>query len=124
MPKICVAEECVDGRLIGIHYISTPKFGEKGFYRQGVSINAFATRELKVFSREAIQERGNYCADYFSFEWNFDHWKEFYKDSELFSRRYKGVPEYHHDSVWDFYTAVNYDYKKQKYLSDSYRSKK
>ena len=102
MPKLYVITE-VDLKShnnIAYHYVTIPYYGEKEFYRIGVSLEYFAhgiTNEEK--------RKGNYFKEGVMFHCQ--------RADDL---RWKApkTPDVMHASLWDFYTAVGYNYKKKK----------
>jgi|WetSurMetagenome_2_1015567.scaffolds.fasta_scaffold552190_2 hypothetical protein len=84
--------------------LNTPNVSDDGFYRQGLSIDAFRNNQHKR------REKNKY-------------W--FYVDFERDQHGNLGNIKYHKDigipvsksftSVWDFYTFIGYEYKKKKY---------
>jgi hypothetical protein len=84
--------------------VNTPKIGEDGFYRQGLSIDAFRNNQHR---RRELKK----------------YW--FYVDFERDQHGNLGNIKYHKEigvdvinlftCVWDFYTFIGYDYKTKKY---------
>lgn len=84
--------------------VNTPTVSEDGFYRQGLSIDAFRSNQHK--------RRGMH-----------KYW--FYVDFERDQHGNLGNAKYHKDigivisesfnSVWEFYEYIGYEYKKKKY---------
>lgn len=98
---------------VAVHFVEKPTAGEHDFYRQTVSFNAFKERELEQFHKKWTKKlpTGRH------FYWQS---KEEY-ESELcimsaLALRVDGLPVYHHKSVWDFYKAIGYDYKKKRFV--------
>lgn len=109
------------------HIVITPEFLEPGFYRQTTSINAFRTRELRKrfpfdedgrsLYKSSNGENVESCSvrDY---DDAISLWRSINEslrklnvDEELV------LPEAtEHISLWDFYQAIGYDHKKQKYI--------
>lgn len=85
---------------IAYHYVPIPYYGEKDFYRIGVSLEYFAhgiTNEDK--------RKGNYFKKGVMFHYQRAsdlHWKS------------PKTPDVTHGSSWEFYKAVGYDHKKKK----------
>ncbi len=97
----CFCELWVNEQLVCYHTFNLPDVGEKGFYQEGVSADSFKSREAirhydakgKILAKRA---RLAYPHDFF--------WKR------------QDLVTFHHKCLWDFYLAIGYDYKKQRYL--------
>lgn len=103
--------------VISVHGFKIPAFLEENFYRQTVSYNSFRSREnRKLFidkeckiPRHYYGKRLGICdiEDYNEWNlWRFNHFKAL------------NLPYFEHDSLWELYKGIGYDYKKQKYLSE------
>jgi hypothetical protein len=111
-----------DGKPIQVHLFRTPEVSEPGFYRAVTSVGAFSTREkTKLYDRNRQGHRdvvGRRC----HVRWGEEiKWAD--EDTarlvEQYGRKmdpYIDLPIFHHESLWDFYKAIGYDYKKKKYL--------
>lgn len=105
------------------HVLETPQITERGFYRQTVSLNAFSNREAeKLYDHHKKGEmdvKGKRCwvrwYDEFMRDLEF-HQECFAKLAISFEHAFSDTPEFSHTSVWDFYNAIGYDYKKKRYL--------
>lgn len=83
-----------NGKHISYHKFPLPNVGEPGFYRQTVSYNAFRTKKR--------QYKGSilyYAQD----------------EEDKFFPPIKSVPMFIHENIWEFYKAIGYDHKKNKY---------
>jgi hypothetical protein len=114
-----------------------PNFGTPGFYRQGISHCYFKKREQK----RALPVTDGICRPVHTLAYTqnmdqkeIDHWRKSFDESLLqcgkklpapvtdadkISWMHKTVPLITVTGMWDFYKAIGYDYKAQKYLPDS-----
>lgn len=112
------------GNIIALHVIPRPNVGESGFYRITTSIEAFRTRELNriyspgVYSCESIKLRHFSC--YVKEIWEAEQDATYAIMERLIgnpvTRETHGKPIFNHESIWTFYKAIGYDYKKRKYI--------
>ena len=100
-----------------VHWFTLPKFGEPKFYTTITSYNAFRNREAgrlvrclddkRAGKRYVIPEWRTYCniipADCPMYE------------TEKALKMYEEFPTFEHATLWDFYLAIGYDFKRQKY---------
>lgn len=99
------------------YVVNTPSVTEDGFYRQVTSFSAFRWREMK--RRFPMDKEGKplyksvECCMVHTFDDQMSRWEMQERICGLFQRE---EPLAEFDSVWDFYKAVNYDYKKQRYI--------
>lgn len=98
----------VDGVPVGRHTLHDIRAGDQGFYRSVLSLSAFSKRENTILYKNNLKGShftlGKRCSVYFEkdrYWWN--------------SMGFSLVAE-HHQTVWDFYKAIGYDYKKKRYL--------
>jgi hypothetical protein len=104
------------GKHLEVHKVRLPEYGEKGNYVQLLSLSAFA------HNADKDKNRGCWSPDFLYFG---KRWYEFIEDCECWEEnaRRSGVPLtddrtlpcIEHNSLWDFYQAVGYDYKKKKW---------
>lgn len=111
-----LATEYRNGGSVSHHLIHMPSFSEKGFYRNTVSASAFSGRELKRMMANHWR--------WISLRWDglqtkaLDY-KLHHNDPHLLKHARLGDrPRFDHESIWDFYLAIGYDYKKQRYISE------
>lgn len=105
-PRICLL--WINGDVEEIHHFNLPSSNEVGFYRQTVSYNAFRERSDNEYDRhyekrQPIAKRAQ-LSEVDTVSW----WLKEFKD--------KPQCVFHHDSLWDMYKAIGYDYKKQRFL--------
>jgi hypothetical protein len=99
-----------DGIMPPIYELVLPSPGEDGFYRQVHSLNCFFFWPKK---RGAL----GYCSRNRTKDFVFlcSHWDEVEHDKILWAY-YKDCPRVTVNSMWEFYKAIGYDYKKQKWV--------
>lgn len=103
-----------------IHTLWLPLPPEKDFYRQVTSFNAF-------FHSGRLQGRANGPnwspeklfseRDWDEYERDCERWiKCLAKDGILSDLDDRKLPQLEHQSIWDFYQAIGYEYKKQRWI--------
>ena len=102
----------IDGKAMEYHRFSM-QYGDKGWYTSGISIDYFQKREsIKLWNSHQKGKRdvqGKRC----HVLWGFDLTQD-----ELFDIKFqRTLPTFEHNTIWDLYLAVGYDYKKQKYIA-------
>lgn len=117
MPKLITCyEHSGKTGLVAVHHVTVPTPTEQGFYRSTVSYSYFGQRELK--RRFPTDKKTG--AIYTPRKINNMRWCSVDWEPDKFGTRYQyerdKVPHYDHDSIWDFYKAIGYDYKKKKYI--------
>lgn len=105
--KICILYE--EDNVVSRHIIPEIKYGEKGFYRDTVSMNAFSERENERFynskiKNEILKKRVFVC-----------NYKEWLKDNKDYQEE-KDIPIFEHKNIKDFYISIGYNIKKKKYI--------
>lgn len=85
-----------DCEHLSYHKFPLPKCGEPGFYRQVSSFNWYFNGSKK---RNHNKHLIYYAQD----------------ESEKFFPPIKSVPMFIHENIWEFYKAIGYDHKKNKY---------
>ncbi len=101
----CVILEYAYTPCIAIHVVRVPTVGEKGFYRSAISIGAWDEREVKNYVEKFYMKRKP-CPR---------HWSVKRETKYMHPLDYQNVPIVEHETLWDFYKYVGYDYKTQKY---------
>lgn len=105
-----------------LHVLWMPEFKDPGFYRQGVSYDAFfnsSTKRTLATTHGPNWRTGNVL-------YNAKRWDEFESDcqhqAELYERlKLKGLrddrqlPTVEHQSIWEFYETIGYDYKSKRW---------
>lgn len=105
---------------VHVHKVQLPKYGQKGWY---VSIGS-----LSAFAHNGDQEKHKGC-------WSPDYLYvckrsyEFEDECQNLSSRWpdlddRKLPVTEHASLWDFYKAVGYDYKRKKWLNTDAKAPK
>lgn len=114
-----------DNVVIEKHIIRMPAYDEKGWYKSVTSIGAFNNRESTRFYDIIYVKKvplfGLHCS-----VWRLDEWE---RDNKItaesilrvtgiadYKHPYDLLPQVEHKSVFDFYKAVGYDYKKKRYI--------
>lgn len=100
------------------HFVTLPHYNEKGWYTNGISIDAFRHRMQKRHIRSR-KEGDDWVAQAFRVSYFF-HVKsksDFDADQKIWAEC--GVPEhpvleFHHASLKEFYEHIGYDPKKNK----------
>jgi len=111
------------GRPVSVHDVFTPGFGEPGFYRATISYDCYHNRECTRLyeankkGRLSLPKRGS-VKHKKEFDEDRKSWKESYEKvtGEKYEDYHDKLPRFRHASIWDYYKAVGYDYKKQRYL--------
>lgn len=118
-----VGPECRGGRGFALHEVAVPVFGVKGSYTQGVSIEAFRVREMRISNK---QEKVRTTVP--TPRWLVDRALTHKIMVKLAADRgeeikehpnhiiYNWLPRFQHESVWKFYETIGYDHKKKKYV--------
>ena len=104
-PRDRVVLEYAYTPCIAIHVVRQPNVGEKGFYRAAISMGAWDEREVKNYVDKFYTKRKP-CPR---------HWSVKYETKYMHPLDYQNIPIIEHDTLWDFYKYVGYDYKTQKY---------
>lgn len=114
------------GEAVAIHYITMPRAMANDYYRSVLSLEGFASRERKQtfkkgqpISPHCINVRPRHFTMQRRDDWEFRETsvrESFAKRGMPFTRTYGDVPTFEHASIWDFYKAIGYDYKKKRYL--------
>ncbi len=89
--RALVSMQCLQARELEAHYGEKPKKNRPPFHL-GIFENKALHDRIENIRRKRCVERGE---DF------VDEWAEF--------------PHFHHESLWDFYKAVGYDYKAKKW---------
>lgn len=95
--------------------VLVPSYGEKGFYRQGVSFDAFKNREAKkLYNWLHVRKRKLSDLKWCSVKYEHDL---FDGDFEIYTNHqtWEDLPV--STSVWQFYKDIGYDYKKKRFLA-------
>lgn len=109
---IVISENIFERNYSVVHKVRTPNVGEKGFYRQVVSISAFRRREMERWNNQYVKGRAKathfkYAIAYFANECSSLTW--YIENSKT------PTIEVEHEDVWEFYKSVGYNYKLQRW---------
>lgn len=90
------------------HHKLSLSYGDKGFYRACTSLSAFSTREgTRLYKQRHVI--GKRCHVQMEHEiMDISHLAKYGIYPEV-------LPTFEHATVWDFYKAVGYNYKRKKY---------
>ncbi|MBI6727219.1 hypothetical protein YA0089_26755 [Pseudomonas viridiflava] len=108
-----VIKEYREKELFQYHYVT---LNDDRFHPELTSINAFRQRLLRRMS--AYIEKNGYVYPSHYFELRFAAQEK--KEQELLGQLLGGPPsqvDMHHNSIFDFYTHIGFDYKKNKWPS-------
>mgnify|MGYP004724113507 CR=1 FL=1 len=105
LKKMCILY--VEGKIVSKHIIPEVKYGDKGFYRDTVSINAFSERENKRFYNSHLKGE---ILDRRVFVQNYKEWLSENKEYNL-----DETPIFEHQNIKEFYSFIDYNVKKKKY---------
>lgn len=110
-------------KTIQTHIFSLPGVGEPGFYRATVSYDAFRNFEnTRLYN--SMQKRKCYPDFHYSlkptYEWEADEQLLFKALASFGVDAEHGIIEkLQHDSIWDFYKAIGFDWKKRRYAKNT-----
>lgn len=101
-----------------IHVVRMPAYNEPGWYVQSISASAFRRRMQKRHIRTFKTADGGWAAQAFAVSfWFRSEYRVEHEERRKIEARF-GVDESadftEHASLWDFYKAIGYDYKKNK----------
>nr|DAY73652.1 MAG TPA: hypothetical protein [Caudoviricetes sp.] len=112
-----------DGVVIEKHIINMPAYGEKGWYKSVLSIDAFKNREAKrYYEMQCVKQvpiTGLLCHVHRLAEWEQDNeasTQRMRKYAPDYIHPYNLVPVIVHDNVFDFYRHIGYDIKTKRYV--------
>lgn len=121
----CTATIWIDNTPTEFHLFPLPNFGDPHFYRTITCYEAFRKREnsgLYFSQKKARDTKTKWIPPAIRAsmkdkdEWDVDHR---ILNESLAKYKCKTKPEpiwIRHDSLWDFFKAVGYDYKKKRYV--------
>lgn len=112
-----------DGVPQSRHFVRTPEVSDSNFYRQATSLDAFRTREAKRLHEQHKKGIKDVVGKRSWVRW-YDEYSQEVKVVEESMKKYvpdythhfSATPEFFHNTVWDFYKQVGYDYKRKKYV--------
>lgn len=105
-----------DGVWKELHKLSL-SYGDEGFYRACTSLSAFKRREgERLYKMHTIHKKwdvvGKRC--HVQSEGDYEMPRRLFLEAT--GEEFNGpVPTFEHATVWDFYKAVGYNYKRKKY---------
>lgn len=121
------------GNNICIHMFTMPDYGEKRWYRQGISLSAFRHGKQKSVPKKARETHRDTCC----WDWNNgflyivsekkDEHREHMRTvnalnkvkegmGEEYDKNYKELEIKEWDSLYSFYKAIGFDRHKRKYI--------
>lgn len=115
-------------QVVATHIVSRNRIDGPGSYRATLSYEAFRMREIKrAFPdlKRGLINGGIRCHWYSLYiKEHFDEEREMIQKINvgLLGRRVinpweeKDIPVIHHESIWEFYKHIGYDYKRKKYI--------
>lgn len=118
--KMCILY--VDNTPVSRHVIKGIEYGEKGFYRDTTSIDAFTNREHHTFAQNYRNKKKTPKRT------DVRNYDEYIRDKESTKNSLKKVgvndfvdsvektPIFEHENIKQFYEAIGYDIKKKKYI--------
>lgn len=101
MEMVCILS--ANGKAIELHRFSFPPITGRGRYRAITSYSWFLHREAKRYTAlyEANKEPAKHA---YAMRWD-----------DLYKSAYEELPVIVHQTIWDMYKAIGYDYKRQKF---------
>ena len=104
-----------------IHWFKLPDYKEHRFYQTTVSYGGFKRRDAKRLMNNHNRRRLDSKFPKLDKYWSFKPVYEFDAVEQMEAKYniYKGIPVQCHASLWDFYKAIGYEYKKQRYVKES-----
>lgn len=112
---------CRHEEMRELHWFKLPDHKEQQFYRTVVSYSAFKRREGKRMLEHSQRRRTDKnlprLEGYVLFNAIYEN--DLVVQMEVKHGVYNALPVKVHASLWDFYTAIGYDYKKQSYVKES-----
>ena len=116
MDYACVKINLANSKHEELHVIHIPDYREPGSYTQGISVGSFASYSVKRRNRSKTHLYLIRTWEDFEFEQNMLQNSQTFKELNLVPNDDRDLPRFDHNSVWDFYVAIGYDYKKQKWI--------
>lgn len=120
-----VAIEWIDNNQAVIHFIHIPNVSEPGFYRTAISLEYYRNRELTGWY-DKYHQKGKVCPRRFTVKFSYEKFVAEVARTEDNLRKYvpgyvdnlRTLPIFEHESLWEFYKFIGYDYKTQKYTKE------
>lgn len=104
-----------DCKHVGLHVLYMSDMTEKGFYRQTVSYDAFFNGIPKKGKQHGpnwkMKERLYVAKWWDEFESDCERWKKYGSTHDD-----RTLPTVEHQSIWEFYEHIGYDYKKKRWV--------
>lgn len=107
--------------IIEIHTLDIEPTGSKSRYRALTSMQCLQNRELEMrFGEKRKKNLPPFHLGIFENKAPFDKLEEMRKARAIergteYEDYWAEYPHFHHESLWDFYKAVGYDYKSKKW---------
>lgn len=108
-------ETVIGGRISAYHVITIPGSGLKNGYVSQASASAYRNREAeRFFGRKRKPRRVRYDL---SNAWIWLHDRAMHRrvERQCGEKFDRGLPIIRHASLWDFYNAIGYDHKRDRY---------
>jgi hypothetical protein len=101
-----------------VHWFRVAEFKEDGFYVTAISFDAFRHREAKKLYEDGVKQNLTKKRTIRPWRALSNH---IFENDLVFEMEHKlkihdDLKQHFHASLWDFYKAVGYDYKKQKWM--------
>lgn len=115
-----VAIERRFNKSVAEHHIKIPRATEPGFYRAVVSMGAFQHRELTRVFGEKVRTRRQEVPFYYALQRRQEVELRYASHVHRYGKTLKEIlPIIEHESIWDFYKYIGYDYKKKRFVEKS-----
>jgi len=109
------------GEILEVHTFTLEPVGKKSRYSALISLQWFQDRELTMrFGDKPKKNLSPFYVGLFEHKYFFDKMEKLQRNrclerNEEFVDEWAVYPHFHHESLWDFYKAVGYDYKAKKW---------
>ena len=122
-PRDALVIQWRNGVEVAIHVVYKPLPNEKGFYRQALSFDSFRNRENSIwYNKYYLKNKVRPIHSSISYgyedpiEMLIRYEQRVKKIDPSFVHSWRKLPIFKHSNVWDFYIAIGYDYKNQRYI--------
>lgn len=113
------------GEILEVHtFTLEPPDSKKSRYSALVSMQWFQDRELELrYGDKPKKILPPFYVGLFEHKYFFDKMedsrrKRWYERGEEPEDLWAEYPHFHHESLWDFYTAIGYDYKAKRWIRE------
>ena len=115
-----VAIERRFNKSVAEHHIKIPRATEPGFYRAVVSMGAFQHREGQRAFGEKARAKRVILPVYYALQRRQERELNYAHHMHRYGTEYREkLPIIEHESIWDFYKYIGYDYKKKRFVEKS-----